>query len=392
MSILWQILFWLCAFLIVHSYVFFPWILSVLSKNKKQNSNIFSLDDASLPKVTILLAAYNEEKVIEQKILSTFKTNYPLDKIEFLIGSDASTDRTNSIIEKYSSQYPQIKLHHFAGRTGKAGIINELSDKASNDIFILTDANVFFKEDTIYQMVKHYKNNSIALVGGNILNVRLKRDGISVQEKSYLDRENIIKYQEGVLWGTMIGAFGGCYSVRRTHYAKVPPRFFMDDFFITMHALGKGGKAINELDATCYEDISNKISEEFRRKVRISIGNFQNLTRYAGLLWPPYKALGFCFLSHKVLRWKGPLYMLVMILSSAMLWDYSVFYQVLLGLQILALFIPLFDELLKKLNIHNSLLRFISHFYIMNLALLVGLIRFIFGVKSNVWKPTERFQ
>ena len=84
--------------------------------------------------------------------------------------------------------------------------------------------------------------------------------------------------------------------------------------------------------------------------------------------------------------------MLVMILSSAMLWDYSVFYQVLLGLQILALFIPLFDELLKKLNIHNSLLRFISHFYIMNLALLVGLIRFIFGVKSNVWKPTERFQ
>ena len=392
MSILWQILFWLCAFLIVHSYVFFPWILSVLSKNKKQNSNIFSLDDASLPKVTILLAAYNEEKVIEQKILSTFKTNYPLDKIEFLIGSDASTDRTNSIIEKYSSQYPQIKLHHFAGRTGKAGIINELSDKASNDIFILTDANVFFKEDTIYQMVKHYKNNSIALVGGNILNVRLKRDGISVQEKSYLDRENIIKYQEGVLWGTMIGAFGGCYSVRRTHYAKVPPRYFMDDFFITMHALGKGGKAINELDATCYEDISNKISEEFRRKVRISIGNFQNLTRYAGLLWPPYKALGFCFLSHKVLRWKGPLYMLVMILSSAMLWDYSVFYQVLLGLQILALFIPLFDELLKKLNIHNSLLRFISHFYIMNLALLVGLIRFIFGVKSNVWKPTERFQ
>ncbi len=376
----------------MHTYVIFPFLLSLFARNKKQNSIIYTEGDDALPKVSILLAAYNEEKVIEEKIKSTFNTTYPKNKIEFLIGSDASTDKTNSIIEKFSLIYPELKLHHFAGRTGKAGIINELSDKASNDIFILTDANVFFDTDTIYQLVKHYKNNEIALVGGNILNERLKHDGISHQEKQYLDRENIIKYQEGILWGSMIGAFGGCYSVRRTHYAKVPPRFFMDDFFITMHALKKGGKAINELDAVCYEDISNKISEEFRRKVRISIGNFQNLSRYYSMLWPPYKGQAFAFFSHKVLRWFGPIFILLMLVSGMILSLNSYVYFSFFILQFLSMLLPVYDAILKKMHIHVFLLRLISHFYLMNLALLVGLYRFIVGVKSNVWKPTERFQ
>jgi cellulose synthase/poly-beta-1,6-N-acetylglucosamine synthase-like glycosyltransferase len=364
----------------------------MLSKGKSQNSVVFTPDEDSLPTISILLAAYNEERVIGQKIVSTMKSSYPLHKIEFLIGSDASTDGTNAIIEKYAAMYPQLRLYNFAGRTGKAGIVNQLSDIAKNEIFILTDANVFFKEDTIYKLAMHYKDPDIALVGGNILNIRLKRDGISVQEKSYLERENLIKYQEGVLWGTMIGAFGGCYSVRRSHYDKVPPRFFMDDFYITMHALEKGGRAINEISAISYEDISNKISEEFRRKVRISIGNFQNLSRYAGLLWPVYRPLGFSFLSHKVFRWLGPVFLIIMFISSGFLMMDSLFYRWLFVLQLLGLLSPVADYLLKKLNIHSFLLRLASHFYTVNLALLIGLFRFMYGVKTNIWKPTERFQ
>src|SRR5690606_16045091 len=100
-------------------------------------------------------------------------------------------------------------------------------------------------------------------------------------------------YREGLIWGTMMGAFGGLYSIRKSFFAPVPRNFLVDDFYITMHALAKGKLAINELSAVSYEDASNKISEEFRRKVRISAGNFQNLSVYKKLLWPPFTGLAF---------------------------------------------------------------------------------------------------
>jgi cellulose synthase/poly-beta-1,6-N-acetylglucosamine synthase-like glycosyltransferase len=329
--------------------------------------------------------------VIEEKILKTFETNYPLHKIKFYIGSDASTDRTNEIIQKLAKHFP-IELVIFAGRTGKSGIINKLAELSKEEIFILTDANVFFNKDTIFQLVKHYKNEEIAQVGGNIINPIVKNDGISYQEKSYLSRENLIKYQEGILWGAMIGAFGGCYSIRANHYIAVPKNFLMDDFYISMHVFEKGKKAINELDAQCIEDVSNKIEEEFRRKVRISAGNFQNLNRYKGLLWPPFTGLSFCFLSHKVLRWYTPIFLIIAFMCSVILSVNSNFYFILMLLQILVFISPILDKLLKSFGLHLKLLRFATHFILMNAALLKGLIWYINGVESNVWKPTQRNQ
>ncbi len=380
----------LAYFCLFHSYVLFPIILKVLSRNKKQNELVYNLND-ELPTVAILLAVYNEEQVIEEKIKTTFNTNYPLDKIKFYIGSDASTDRTNDIVNKYASTYP-IQIEIFAGRTGKSSIINRLAEIAKAEIFILTDANVFFNENTIYQLVKHYKNDQIAQVGGNIINPIVKKDGISYQEKSYLSRENLIKYQEGVLWGTMIGAFGGCYSIRSSYYSAVPKNFLMDDFYISMNVLEKGKKAINELDAECIEDVSNIIQEEFRRKVRISAGNFQNLARYKALLWPPYSGLAFCFLSHKVFRWYGPIFLIVGFIISILLSLYSNYYLYLVLLQSALFLSPVFDKIFKSIGIHLKLLRFATHFILMNLALLKGFIWYLKGVESNVWKPTKRNQ
>ncbi len=385
-----QILFILSAFLIVHTYVLFPYVLKILASNKSQNDLIYDRTD-DLPSISILLAVYNEEQVIEQKILTTFNTNYPAHKIQFLIGSDASSDKTNEIIKSFTDKYP-VQLIEFEGRTGKSGIINKLTELASADIFIMTDANVFFQEDTIYQLVKHYKNDSIAQVGGNIINVQYKKDGISFQEKSYLSRENLIKYQEGIIWGTMIGTFGGCYSIRANAYAKVPDNFLVDDFYISMYVLEKGYKSINELDALCIEDVSNKIEEEFRRKVRISAGNFQNLNRFKGLLWPPYTGLAFSFISHKVLRWIGPILLIIAFITSAILAIHSNYYMYLLLIQVLVYSTPIIDKFLKALSIHIKFLRFANYLIMMNLALLKGMIWYFKGIKSSVWQPTQRNQ
>lgn len=390
--IAWQVIFFFSLLLIFHSYVLFPLILAILSSGKKQNTDIYQKDNDNLPRISVILAAFNEAKVIRKKILSTFETGYPAGKIQLLIGSDASTDQTNEIVRSMEADYPGLKLVEFSSRSGKAKIINELAAMASNEILVLTDANVFFTPVTLYQLVKHYRNPEICLVGGNIINYGESRDGISFQEKAYISRENRIKYMEGVIWGTMIGAFGGCYSIRKNYYAPVPPRFFMDDFYITMNVLENKGKSINELEAVCKEDVSNIIGEEFRRKIRISIGNFQNLARYRKLLLPLFSGLSFSFLSHKVIRWFCPFLLLLVFLANGFLFGTGLFYKITFFIQLFLFLIPLFDAVLRNMKVHLTLLRFISHFYLMNLALLIGFFRFTGGVKSNIWQPTQRFQ
>jgi len=386
-----EIIFWSAVFLVLHSYVFFPKLIEFLARNKKQNQRTWALNDSELPHVDILLAVYNEENVMDKKILSIFETNYPLDKIHVYIGSDASTDKTNAIIERYQIIYPNINLKVFA-RTGKSGIVNELSRISTSPIIILTDANVFFEIDTIFHLVKHYKNDQIGLIGGNIVNPDYKNTGISFQEKKYLERENLVKYYEGISMGAMIGAFGGCYSLRRELFLEVPKDFIVDDFFITMQVLRKNKDAINELSAVCMEDVSNKLSEEFRRKVRISAGNFQNLFYFLDLLSPSRKGIAFCFFSHKVIRWITPFLLIlilglnVLLVHSSYIYQWTLLAQVLLGSSLLI------DRIFRRIGIHLKIFRFITHFYTMNVALLVGFINYSMGVKASVWKPTERNQ
>lgn len=392
MIVLLWIIFFFSVLQIAHSYLFFPIILKVLSKNKKLNEKVYLPEDADIPMISVLLAAHNEDQVIDEKIRSVMDTSYAVDKIEFLIGSDASTDATNDIIRKWQKIYPQIKLIEFSGRSGKSKIINELATVAQGKIYILTDANVIFHRETIYQMVKHFKNHEIALVGANIINSGLSKDGISIQENKYISRENRIKYLEGIAWGTMIGAFGGCYSIRADYFAPVPRNFFMDDFYISMNVIEKKGMSIFEPKASCYEDVSNKISEEFRRKIRISIGNFQNLGRYSKLLYPPISAVSFCFMSHKVLRWFGPFFLIFALLSNTFLIGHGWVFDATFMIQIILISLPVIDLILRKLKVHINLLRFITHFYLMNLALLLGFLRFVRGVDTNIWQPTQRFQ
>lgn len=386
-----EIIFWSSFFLLVHTYVLYPIILNFLAKHKQQNQQLFSQHE-ELPNISVLLAVYNEELVVEEKIKTTFETNYPLEKIEFLIGSDASNDATDAIIKKYQAHYPQLKLTSFAGRTGKPGIINQLATAAAHEVFVITDANVFFTPTTFFELIKHFKNEAIGLVGGNILNYNLKEDGISHQEKTYLKGENSMKYNEGILWGAMIGTFGGVFAIRKACYEPVPSKFTVDDFYITMAVLEKKQQAILELEAKAYEDVSNQISEEFRRKTRISIGNFQNLKRFSGLLANPFKGVAFAFFSHKVARWLGPIFLLFMLVSSFYLQTYHPIYKLAFLGEIAFLLLPLIDSLFRKLKIHFYGLRFVSHFIWMNLALLNGLIKFLTGVKSNIWTPTQRNQ
>lgn len=394
MTIFLVILFFLSAGLIFHSYVLYPLLLQWLNGSKHPNNNVFARNE--LPELLICMSVFNEEKVMQQKLESIINTSYPLDKLKVWIGSDNSTDQTNNIIQTYAQQYSFIKLFAFSNRNGKSGVLNKLHQQLKAEysttalkelVLVLTDANVFFEQETLFELAKHFKNPMVAQVGANILNSGLREDGISIQEQSYIQRENYIKYLEG-LSGTMQGAFGACYAIRASYFPEIPANFLMEDFYISMHVLEAKQQAIFEIKAIGREDVSNEVAEEFKRKTRISAGNFQNLHVYWPLLLR-FDFNAFCFFSHKVLRWFTPLLMLFCLLSSLLLLRFTLF-KIFVLLQLLLFSTPFIDLLLKRLDVHSKPIRLMAYFVMMNMALVNGLRMFWRGVKTNAWTPTKR--
>lgn len=376
---------------IFHSYVLFPLILGMLDRVRRRKPAPPPVTGEP-PLVSILLSAYNEEAVIEEKINSIYDTTYPPDRFEVLIGSDASTDRTVAIVKRLAANHPSLHFFPSDERRGKPNVINSLVEKARGTILILTDANVIFEPATITQLVAPFADPSIGLVDTRMINLGMKREGISHQEKAYITREVKIKHLESLLWGAMMGPFGGCFAIRRDLFAPVPSNYLVDDFFLNMKVLESGFKAVNNPEACVYEDVSNELGIEFRRKIRIATGNFQNLCRFRKLLVSPRPGIAFCFWSHKVLRWLGPLFLIAIGVALVWLSFTSAFWLILLAGYLALLAVPVADLLLKKLNLHFILFRFITHFLAMNLALLIGFIRYLKGVKTNVWQPTKRHQ
>lgn len=383
------IIFWFCVLLIVHSYVVYPFLLELLARNKKENQLVFRQND-HLPFISILMSVHNEESVLTKKIRSIYNTIYPINRFEVLIGSDASTDGTDRICRVYDNNYQNFHYYPFNIRQGKPGIINKLTEQAKGNILVLTDAKVFLSSSTLFELITHFRNPDIHIVGGNILNEKISKDGISQQEKAFMSREITMKYQEGLIWGKTIGIYGAIYAIRKTSYTPVPGSFAVDDFFITMNALVNRQKAIINKNALTREEVPNEIRAEFKRKVRISAGNFQNLAYFLHALWPPFSGLSFAFFSHKVIRWFGPFLILLAYAMLILLSFASIFYSILFFIMTFFFLIPLIDIFLRKLKIHVVFLRFITHFFAMNLALLIGFFKFIFGIKTNVWQPTRR--
>ena len=385
-----EIIFWICLTFILYTYLFYHLLIRIFALNRKANSKVYSFED-DLPNVSILIAAHNEESVIRAKILSIMKNSYPHTKLEVLVGSDCSIDKTNILVENLIEEFEIIGIVKFEKRTGKIGVINTLIEKAKHDLVLLTDANVMFDEQTIFELVKHFKNEKIGLVDSKMINVGIKKDGISHQEKTYISAEVASKNAESLLWGAMMGPFGGCFALRKKLWETIPSHFLVDDFFINMLVLQKGFKCINEPKAIVYEDVSNNLSDEFRRKIRISSGNFQNLFHYKRLLFD-FSWIAFSFFSHKVLRWLAPFFILsiIAILPFIIVKENFYFY---FSIGIIACFsFVIIDFLLKLLKVNIRFLRFLTHFTVMNAALFIGFLNYIQGVKSSIWEPTKRNQ
>ena len=379
--------------MLLHTYILYPLIMAFLAKGKSLNENKY-LTDGDLPAVAVLMAAHNEEAVIGAKMQTLLQQDYPLAKLHIYVGSDNSSDKTNKILTDLSQNHPNIHFIAFAERQGKPSIINHLAKLAGRGealIYLCTDASVLLRTNTITRLVQHFSNPEIGLVDAHMTYTGTKAAGISESEDQYLNGELRLKHNESKAWGKMIGPFGGCFAMRSLLFQPVPKHFLVDDFHLAMLVLEQEKLVINELSAICEEPVSHEITEEFKRKQRISAGNFQNLFRFRKAL-NPFSKLGFAFISHKALRWLGPFMMIIIFLCSLRLAVLgSLFFMVVTMLQFVwYIFVPLLDFIFEKMNLHLKPLRNIAYFNMMNWALLSGFFRYLRGIESGIWTPTKR--
>jgi cellulose synthase/poly-beta-1,6-N-acetylglucosamine synthase-like glycosyltransferase len=343
--------------------------------------------EEELPTVAVLIAAYNEESVIEEKLNSIYHSDYPLFKINVYVGSDASKDQTVAIVKRLQSKYDSLFLIEFTERVGKIAIVNHLQTLVKDEILILTDANVMFTKNLITELVKNFKSSQTGIVAANIIKESKSNVGISSTEKKYLSLENKIKTAESNAFNLIMGAEGGCYALRNSLFTKVPSNFIVDDFFITLSVINKGAAVIFNPAAICLEDVGDDPVGEYKRKVRISSGNFQNLFYFKKHLLRFWSPICFTLWSHKVLRWITPSLLIISLLSSGFLVLFNSFFLPLFVIQMFGFLVPVFN---RYLNFKTPLMLLISHFYSMNFALLEGFIKFISGIKSSVWQPIKR--
>ena len=334
------------------------------------------------PSVSVVFAAYNESAIIEAKIRSIYSTNYPIDLLSVWIGSDLSNDGTDDIIRNLQSEFPQLNLHVNDNRSGKSATINLLVELTSAEVIIATDANILFKETTIEELVRPIALQKATAVAGTLA---YEAGGVTnstaTNEKAYLSLENAIRRAESRKHGICFGMEGGLYSMRKSYWKPIPPNTFMEDFFQTVQLIARDQKVLFNEAAIGLEDVSTSLREEYKRKIRISIGNWQNLIRFYPLLFKHPYPFGILFLMHKVLRWLTPHLYLIALIAGLFTSQWLISSIILIGL-------PVSQFILMSFGLATPL----AYFYAMNAALFIGFLRYLKGVKSSVWQPTKRNQ
>lgn len=382
-----EILFYVAGLLIINSFFIYPVVLFI--KSKKQNKLIIDL--TYKPKISILIAAYNEEKVIEERIKNLSELNYDLSKIEVFIGSDASTDRTNEILKEQKKKYNWLNIYLSEERRGKAGILNELYKQAQNEILLFTDANTQFNRETLNNLIEDFSDEKIGGVCGRLVlvdNEKSKSEG--VEEVEYWKYETIVKKLEGKC-GILLAANGGIFAIRRELFEPIPTiNAVTDDLFVSLSVIAEGYKFSYRNDAVAYEDTGKDVSAEYRRKVRFGATNFQTLIYFKKLLWNKNKFLSYAFFSHKVTRWFLPLLLALLFLTGAITSSHNDIISKIFYLQVIIYLLALCGYLLSQIKIRIPLFSIPYFFVISNLAIAEGFIKFIRKKHSVIWKSTER--
>jgi len=387
--VLFEYLFWISCFLVFHNYAGYAllvYILNALTKNRNAE-----VRKDFFPSVSFIVAAFNEEDCIEQKIVNSLNQEYPSDRIEFIFITDGSTDCTPEIIKKYNS----IKLLHTPERKGKSAALNRAVRAANHEILLFSDANTILNIHATKNVAWHYRDPKVGGVAGEkkVMAVSNSKEDVGSGEGLYWKYESFLKKIDSD-FQTVVGAAGELFSVRKELYEPVPQEVILDDFVISMKVAQKGFRIMYEPNAYASELPSFSIKDEEKRKVRIAAGGFQAMALLPEALyfWKHFK-LSFLYISHRVLRWTlSPLCLIIALISSFFLSWFSgaVIYKFFFTLQLVFYICGIIAQLFPSLSKKVKVLRLPYYFIFMNISVIRGFFRFLRRKQPSTWEKARR--
>lgn len=385
------IAFWIGLLIIVYTYIGYGLLLYILVRLKRLfKSRVAFVENHTDPSVSILIAAYNEEYLIEDKIVNTLGLDYPKDRVQIIVVTDGSTDSTASKVRKY----PDVLLLHQDQRAGKMAAIKRTIPYITGEILLFTDANTFLNPCAVKELVKHYQNARVGAVAGEKrIIVEEAADASSAGEGFYWKYESFLKRLDYELYSN-VGAAGELFSIRTELYEPVEADTIIDDHMIAMRIAEKGYIIAYEPNAFAIETASANVKEELKRKIRIAAGGIQSILRLKKAANPLiYPALTFQYLSHRVLRWTlTPILLPVIFIVNVIIVykNNESLYIVLLFAQFAFYVLSLLGLYFERRNIRIKALFIPFYFCMMNYAVIAGIVRYFRNAQSAAWEKSAR--
>ncbi|MBZ5695439.1 MAG: glycosyltransferase family 2 protein [Acidobacteriia bacterium] len=342
-----------------------------------------------LPRVTLIISAYNESAVIAEKLDNTLALDYPRKQLEIIVVSDSSSDGTDGIAAGYAAR--GVRLIRQPDRLGKSCGLNLGVAKATGDIIVFSDANAIYCHDAIHQLVRHFSDPRVGYVVGNARYMDYPGQPPSAESEGlYWKLETWLKQKESE-FDSVVGGDGAIYAIRRELFTPLLATD-INDFLNPLQIIARGYRGVYESAAVCFEDAGDSFEKEFHRKSRIVSRSLNALRRAPAVLLPwTQPRHWFSLISHKVLRWFAPVFLLILLLATIALWN-SPFYRLFLLLQVGFYVLAAIGWLIESRASAPKILYLPYYFCLVNLASLIGIAKCFQGALSPTWETIRQQQ
>lgn len=378
-----ELIFLIALFLIIYTYAGY-YVVLFLIHIMSTTRILTQISCEKYPYVSFLIAAYNEEKNIINKINNIFESNYPQEKITVYIVSDASTDRTSELV--YSCKNKRVRLIVSPSRRGKTFCENLGLKEIEDEYVIFTDASVMLDKDCVANLIKHFEFREIGCVSTCDKSI----DSVANKgENLYVRYEMAVRRMEGKI-DSLVGLSGSCYVTRRELCVDLPD-YITRDFALPLIAKEKGFISIDEPRAICAVKPTENPKKEFARKIRTFTNGISTLFYKKNLLNIfRYGKFSFILLSHKLFRWMLPIFFFVLLLTNILLIDAHPFFIVAFFFQAVFYMLAFLENRWKSDNVVAKLSRAFHFICMTNLASIAAWYNFFAGNRWAKWEPTER--
>lgn len=362
--------------IVVYMYFGYPALLTVLSAFKKERREKKDI----APMVTLIISAYNEEKIIEKKIENSLELNYPKDRLEIMVISDGSVDNTDGIVRGYSSKFDNVRLLRVEGRGGKNVALNRGLPHTSGDIIVFSDANSMYEGDAIKNLIEHFSKKEVGCVVGQLKYMNTENSDAGQGEALYWKYESFIKRLESRL-GLLLVGNGSIFAIRKELYPVLEPDV-PNDLQIPLEIGHNSHEVIYEPKAIAAEELAKSLTEEFKRKVRVInrglIGFLKLRKKVKGLRL-------FGFISHKLLRWLADIFLILIFVSNMFLIGFSS-YRIIFLLQLIFYGSAGVGLYFQWKRIRCRIFYPPFYFCLVNLTAFIASLEFLLGKRYSAWE------